>query len=273
MVRRAVQQPTTPLSAPELDALCQFYMPGVWPVSTITKYWKETNKEDSNMSKPYKYPAKSTGYETDSDILAINATAYGTAGTTIVMTLPSEIDTLLSHLDLTLCSFILDPWAGTCSIEAALLKRGLGKVISNDINPASYGSSHLDALRPSSYDHWADSAAAVYGRLSAIVTSPHWYFLDLAIPLAVSYAEEVACFHVPMSYVSEMPVRRKHYLSALARAGRLHVLQCDRAGAVGRVCAWLIIFKDDQARKRLAATPALRASNPKGMPNAYLTFT
>ena len=274
VVRRVTELPSEPLSVQELDALCQYYMPGVWPPGTITRYWNVIHQQCDSLAQPYSYPPRSTGYETDKEALTINAAAYGTAGTTIVMTLPSEIDSLLEHVNVSKSGYVLDPWAGTCSIEAALQKRQIFNVISNDLNPASSAITHMCSLRPSSYDHWTDVATANNSRLGAIVTSPHWHYLDLAIPLAVEYAEDVACIHVPWTYFSDMPERRKKYLINLSRSKRLHVIQCKNAGSYGKVCAWLVIFKDNHTRKLLALTRELRDGPPQGTTNSVnLTFT
>ena len=111
------------MTTPELEALCQYYMPGVWPPGTITRYWNVMRQQRDSLAQPYSYPPRCHGYETDKEALAINEAAYGTAGTTIVMTLPSEIDSLLEHVNVAKSGGVLDPWAGTCSIEAALRKR------------------------------------------------------------------------------------------------------------------------------------------------------
>ena len=130
------------------------------------------------------------------------------------------------------------------------------------------------ALRPSSYDYWAEQASANSSRLGVIITSPHWHYLDLAVPLAVEYAEDVACIHVPWTYFSDMPERRKRYLVDLARSKRLHVIQCKSAGATGKVCAWLVIFKDDHARQQLALTRELRDDPSPAITNSVnITFT
>jgi hypothetical protein len=235
-------------------------MPGHWPPTTITRLHKESQRQRKRLASTFRYPPTSTGTETDAESLAANLAAYDTAGTTIVMTLPSELADLLHHVDFSTCGHVLDPWSGTGSIAAALRLQGVPLVISNDLNPQAPAEHHLNALYPSSYDVWASQADQAGSRVGAIVTSPHWAYLDLALPLAVEHAEEVACVHVPPNYIHDAPPRRREYLKNLMRNNRLCMLQCRHPGAVGKHCLWLIIFKDRDTGERLARTDALRGN-------------
>jgi hypothetical protein len=78
--------------------------------------------------------------------------------------------------------------------------------------------------------------------------------------MAVEYAEDVACVHVPPNYIHDAPPRRKAFLKGLMRDNRLCILQCKHPGAVGKHCLWLIIFKDHDTCERLARTETLRGN-------------
>jgi len=250
-----------PLSPSDMSALCNHYMHGSWPAATITNFVNEAARQAAGAATATSFPRFANGWASDDEVLATNRSAYGTVGTTLVMTLPSEIDDLLEHVDFASAGFIVDPWAGACSIEARFRTRGLQSVISNDLNPHSPAPHHLDALQPPSYDSWALLASSLSSHMGAVVTSPHWAFLDLAIGLAVDAAEEVACLHVPPAYLMQPPSRRRQFFKELMDQNRLFVLQCRNPGTVGRLCTWLVIFSSASTRQRLGRSPAARGDS------------
>ena len=148
---------------------------------------------------------------------------------------------------------MLDPWAGTGQIKRALALQGV-PVLDNDLNPAHATDLHLDALQPEFYQ-----SALTSSSLDAVVTSPWFTVLDLALPLAVAAARQVACVHVPGLYVTDAHPNRSAYLLSLMRAGRLHILWNLPKGPMGRRCGWLIVFATPALRKLLVPQGAVSA--------------
>jgi hypothetical protein len=141
---------------------------------------------------------------------------------------------------------ILDPWAGSHGIAAALAPAGL-RTVTNDISPQRPADYHLDALQPETYSR----IARQHGPISAIVTSCWFALLDLALPLAVHAASDIVCAHVPGHYLTNGPEARFSWLSQLRHQGRLHLILGLPRGLMGRRCLWLVVFKDAATRRRL----------------------
>jgi hypothetical protein len=111
-------------------------------------------------------------------------------------------------------------------------------VLSNDLDPSQGATYHMDALQPSFYMQWQQT-----GGIDAIVTSPWFSFLDVAVPLAVHFVRHVACIHVPGHYLTDAHTARRVYLQKLHLDGRLAVIMGLEPGPLGRRCIWLLIFK------------------------------
>ncbi len=159
----------------------------------------------------------------------------------------AEVRALCQLLDLSQLGVVLDPWAGDGAIRRELSKTGV-PVVDNDLNPERPTSMHGDALQPDFY-----RAVETRAPVDAVVTSPWFAILDLALPLAVSAARVVACVHVPGHYVSDAHPARAKYLAALMRAGRLHILWNLPKGPMGRRCAWLLVFASPLIKKCLVS--------------------
>lgn len=164
---------------------------------------------------------------------------------------PQEVTPLLATLDLTQVGSILDPWAGGCTIRQVLAASGLA-VVDNDLNPSSPALWHADALQPAFY-----ARAAARMRIGAIVTSPWFSTLDLALPLAVAAARMVACVHVPGYFITDAHPNRAAYLRSLMQEGRLHVLWNLPKGPMGRRCGWLLIFASAKVKQLLLRADGL----------------
>ena len=147
-----------------------------------------------------------------------------------------EIMPLLDILDFTQLGQIVDPWSGTGTVCKSLATKNIS-VITNDIDESCKADTHLDALHPSYYT----LAMRTVG-LDAIITSPWFAMLDLAVPLAANAVNSVACVHVPGHYVTDAPQRRADYMVRLMQAGRLLIIFNLPKGPLGRRCAWLVIF-------------------------------
>lgn len=175
-----------------------------------------------------------------------------------IPTTAPEVHALQELLDFSHVATVLDPWAGTGVIKQELGRTGV-RVIDNDINPRYSTDLHMDALQPALYAHAATRCA-----IDAVVSSPWFAVLDLALPLAIAAARTVACVHVPGHYVTDAHPIRAQYLAALMAADRLHVLWNLPMGPMGRRCGWLIVF----------ATPALKRAltRTSSMPTAPFSY-
>ena len=154
----------------------------------------------------------------------------------LVPTTEAEVEALLQFIDFTRVGAVLDPWAGTCTIQRIFEKHQLA-ALSSDLALLSPTPRHADALQPSFYRRTQARQA-----IDAVVTSPWFAALDLAVPLAVLAARAVACIHVPGHYITDAHPARVRYLRELMREGRLHVLWNLPKGPMGRRCGWLIVF-------------------------------
>ena len=162
-----------------------------------------------------------------------------------VATALPEIQELLLAVDFTGCRAILDPFAGDDNIRTAFNAAELD-VLTNDVNPLLDSDHHMNALQPSTY------AALQEGQqLDAVVMSPFFTVLDLALPLAVHHAEQVVCCHVPGHYVTNAPRARMDWLGQLQAEERLMLIVGLPRGPTGRRCMWLIIFKTKRLRDRM----------------------
>jgi hypothetical protein len=146
------------------------------------------------------------------------------------------VQALLAAVDFTQVGTILDPWAGTGSVKTVCAKAGL-PVVDNDINPGSPARWHMNALLPSFYVQAAQRMA-----IGAVVTSPWFAVLDMALPLAAAAARSVACVHVPGHYLTDAHPSRVAFLRRLMQEGRIHFLWNLPKGPSGRRCCWILIF-------------------------------
>lgn len=200
-------------SASGVEGALQLLMPGKWARAHMSRL---ANEISSTYNKPRDNP--------------------------LAPTVPREVQALLSFVDFTQLGAVLDPWAGTCTIRKVFAAQGI-PVFDNDLNPRSGSHSHKDALQPAFYRY-----ASLRAPIDAVVASPWFTVLDLALPLAVSAARCVACVHVPGHFITDAHPNRSAYLRALMREDKVHVLWNLPKGPSGRRCGWLLVF----------ATPALK---------------
>jgi len=104
-----------------------------------------------------------------------------------------------------------------------------------------------DALQPGNYRTWRDK----YGSCDAVITSPWFAVLDIAVPLAVMASRVVACVHVPSYYLTDMTESRARYFRKLSLEGRLHVIGHLEHGPIGRRCIWVLVFKNPLVRAKM----------------------
>ena len=162
-----------------------------------------------------------------------------------VATTPGEVQALLRVIDISLTPNVLDPWSGTGGVTENLRAAGV-HVTSNDINTQHVADTHEDALQPAFYRRRLRE-----GSVDAIVTSPWFAMLDLALPLAVMAASTMVCAHVPGHYITDATEPRNTWLRKLKASGRLHFVWGLPKGPMGRRCAWMIVFASAQLRNKL----------------------
>jgi hypothetical protein len=166
-----------------------------------------------------------------------------------IATTELEIRALLEVIDFTLISSIVDTFSGGSTIKRIFKQESDVQVLCNDVDSGVDAYYHMDALQPSTYI----KIKKEYG-LDAVIISPTFAFLDLALPLAVLHAEQLVCCHVPGHYFTCAPSARFEWMRQLQEQKRLHVLAGLPIGPSHRRCLWLIIFKSE-AIKRVLLRP------------------
>ncbi|KAK3279661.1 hypothetical protein CYMTET_12460 [Cymbomonas tetramitiformis] len=206
-------------------------LPGHWDPAHITKLTQHIRQQaqelvDFAAANPstvrHRHPM------TDAECQRTSAKQWGTQ---LVVTTPSEIEQLATHVTWHPADKVWDPYAGTGAIEAALHPRGV-PTHSSDINPAMATSTPVDALQPENVRRM-DS-------YNVVVTSPAFRVLDIALPL-LTVGRELTCAHVPLHYVFDAHAARRSWLWELAAARRMSILLCKQKGPLGRRNVWLII--------------------------------
>jgi hypothetical protein len=187
-------------------------------------------------------------------VAAVAAAAVRGQPLPIVCTTDAEVEFLLSRVLLQQCQLVLEPFAGAGTITRVLCAAGCPRVFANDLSVLHPADAHLDACQPASYAALERLAGAP---IDAIVTSPWFSVLDVALPLLVDAARVVACVHVPGHYLSSGPLPRFAYLQSLQRQGRLLILYGLPRGPTGWRCAWLVVFRS-AAIKRALLLPGFR---------------
>ena len=206
----------------------EYLMPGVWPASSVTRLLSRT-------------PGGSRFLQQEGDPRPGQPECVGTE--------EAEVEALHQAVDLTQCGGeFFDPFVGTGGIARALRKLDL-VAWANDINKAHKADWHEDALQPALYRR-------VMGKrpIAAIITSPWYAVLDLAVPLIAAFTWKVSFVHVPMHYVFDAHSRRARFLAELQRAGRLALVGGLPRGPVHRRCMWLCIFASSAVRTQLLGT-------------------
>jgi hypothetical protein len=194
-------------SATDVRAALSAYMPGQWSNGHATRL---ANQIERNLLSPVR-----------------------------VCTLPEEYAALAQVVDWRDFRTALDPWSGNGTTRSAL---GLFPntnhlaVTLSDIDTSVPADVYGDALDP--------EFLASFSAPDVVVTSPHFAFLDLAIPLLCSiFAAAVVCVHVPGWYLTNMPEPRLAWFRD--RASHVQVVSNLPTGPVGRRNAWVIIYADD----------------------------
>ena len=152
---------------------------------------------------------------------------------------------LLSVVDLSWATSIVDPWSGSGTIARVLGQHGY-VVYTNDIYKGYVADSHCDALQPGFYQK-----AKREGKLGAIVCSPWFKVIDLPAAMAVHYAEQVVCMHAPGHFITDAPPPRRAWLSGLKAESRVVVVSGLPNAAMGWKCVWVLVFASRAAKERM----------------------
>ena len=170
-----------------------------------------------------------------------------------VTTTREEVQALADHILLEQLGTIFDPWAGTQGIAKTLLRLNKGcAIVSNDLDVSQPASFHLNALYPETYRVVSKGTA-----YKAIITSPWFQWLDLALPLAARFTQTVACIHVPCHYIGDSIAARSSWITELQAQGRIFIIAALPRGPMGRRCAWLLVFASAQMKQKILR-PAYR---------------
>ncbi|XRB18568.1 hypothetical protein RI054_18g84140 [Pseudoscourfieldia marina] len=112
-------------------------------------------------------------------------------------------------------------------------------VITNDLNPQHAAELHLDATQLGFWDLCRKQPEGIPG----VVCSCWFKLLDLLAPLAAEYAEEIACLHIPPTFLTSATAARQAWIHELSRADRLLLVTGLSVGKLGRRCSWLVVSK------------------------------
>jgi transposase InsO family protein len=178
-------------------------------------------------------------------------TALSTASLPLAPTATDEVTPLLSQVDFSAVRVVVEPWCGTGGVTARLQECGV-MIHTNDRDPQREAQTHLDALQPGTWRQWQ----VEWGCIDAVVTSPWFTLLDLALPLAMAYAEMVVCCHVPGHFLTDAHPARAAWLARLHRQGRMHVVMGLPRGVMGRRCLWLLIFASRELKAAMLKPPS-----------------
>ena len=145
-----------------------------------------------------------------------------------------EMQCLSEAIDFGCVHSVTDMFAGNDSI---IPEKGM-RVITNDVNPRLAADYHYDALQPETYRNMQQHQS-----MDAVVTCPREAVLDLALPLAVKFANMIVCCQVPGHYLTDAPEARMEWLRDMQQQGRLFFIMGLPKGTMGRRRVWLVVFK------------------------------
>ena len=153
----------------------------------------------------------------------------------------TEIWQLIDAIRFERLTIAADPWAGVGTIGEVLPI----KTYSSDLNPIYWYREKIDALSEDVI-RWLQRCNA-----DAVVCSPWFTVLDLAIPRLLTYGAKVTCIHAPAHYITNMPPPRRTWMTNYMRKGLVVVVGLRDIGPLGRRCCWILFFKDSSTRRQL----------------------
>ena len=142
---------------------------------------------------------------------------------------------------------MFDPWAGEATIERVLQARLPHlQVVGNEIDPRCKAHTSLDALQPENWERWRCGVGPQRRPYDAIVCSPYFPALDLAIPLMLQFTD-VLFVHVQCTYVFSATDYRNAWFKELSDAGTMRIItNLPRGNSGAWKCCWLCIFRTRQ---------------------------
>ena len=163
------------------------------------------------------------------------------------VTTEGEILPLIRFVNWQRLAVVFDPWAGEATIERVLQARLPHlQVVGNEIDPRCKAHTSLDALQPGNWERWRHGVGPQRRRYDAIVCSPYFPALDLAIPLMLQFAD-VLFVHVQCTYVLSAPDYRNAWLREHSAAGTMRIIpNLPRGNSGAWKCCWLCIFRTRQ---------------------------
>jgi hypothetical protein len=206
----------------------QQLMPGIWPSGTVTRL----RQQMVGGARFLQQPGQPRPGEPE-----------------CVVTMAEEVTALHQVVNLAqLGQEFFDPFAGTGGIPGALTTLGL-RCHTNDINPNHRADQHQDALAPGLYKRVMRSHP-----IAAVITSPWFAVLDLALPIIAAFTWKASFIHVPSHYVFDAHSRRARFLGRLQGKGQLAVIGGLPRGPLHRRCVWLCVFGTRAVRDRVLGT-------------------
>lgn len=178
--------------------------------------------------------------------LPCNEKFYRTPGVTeCVHNTFEEIDRLFKVIHSNELYNVCDPFGGTGTISKYIKNNFKDiQIISNDL--CKHHGEHdfyENALDIEFYEQFGES-------FDAIITSPWFAILDLAIPILMKYARYFIAVHVPAYYITNAHEHRIKFIKRLMRQGRVHIVGNLPHAVIGWRCVWLLIFKDRSTARR-----------------------
>tara|TARA_Y100000816_G_C26073050_1_gene564630 strand:- start:822 stop:1484 length:663 start_codon:yes stop_codon:yes gene_type:complete len=184
--------------------------------------WKKKHITELSMCMPYE------------------AKFYRTPGLTeCVHNTFGEIERLFDVIHTENLNDICDPFSGTGTISEYIKeKMSCINIVTNDICD-KHGNPDFteNALDNSFYEQFGQP-------FDAIITSPWFSVLDIAIPIMLKHVKYFIAVHVPAYYITNAHDHRIRYLKRFIKNKQIYIVGNLPHAVIGWRCVWLIIFKD-----------------------------
>jgi hypothetical protein len=161
-----------------------------------------------------------------------------------VATSKDEVQGLCAIVDLASVGDVCDMFAGTNTVRLVLERYNI-RVHTNDVDSDLLTETHLDGLQPSSYRMVRKKG------IEAVVMSPPFALLDIALPVAIQSGISLVCCHIPGTYLTEGNDQRRTYLRELQNEQRITFLLGLPRAQMGWRCAWIIVTASAHLHQKL----------------------
>ena len=160
----------------------------------------------------------------------------------------AAVRALTTVLDFACCANILNPWAATHAVAAAL-QIPHARIIHNDSTQSRPAHLHMDPLEPMLYEKVCKAMV----HLDAVVGVPPPLFADLALVNAMQYADKAVCLLVPRAFMHKPTLARLHFIRALRAQQRLLEIRF-----LSDTCEllWVCVFADEETHITMVRDPA-----------------